>query len=79
MTKQVILDSLKEVFATVKPRLDTYKIKMESSLVRDLGMDSLSMLLMSLATEHRFSIRFPNDVRFETVGDVVNYIDSAIN
>lgn len=79
MTKDIILEGLKEVFATVKPKLDLSKVGMESNLVRDLGMDSLSMLLMSLATEQRFSIRFDNNVWFEKVGDVVDYIFNAVN
>lgn len=79
MTKQAILDRLKEVFTTVKPRLDTSKVDMTSRLGRDLGMDSLSMLLMSLATERLFSIRFPDNANFLTVGEVVDYIDKAIN
>lgn len=78
MDKEKILDSLKEVFSTVKPKLDLSKVTAESSLVRDLGMDSLSMLLMSLAIEQKFSIQFETQKPFQTVGEVVEYISSRI-
>lgn len=78
MTKEQILDGLKEVFLTVKPKLDLSKVGFDSSLVRDLGMDSLSMLLMSLAVEQRFSMQFETQKPFQTVGEVVEYIETHI-
>lgn len=78
MDKENILDGLKEVFGTVKPKLDVSKVTADSSLVRDLGMDSLSMLLMSLAIEQKFSMRFEAQKPFQTVGEVVDYIEKTV-
>lgn len=79
MTREEIFSNLQEIFLTVKPRLDVSKITLESSLVKDLGIDSLSMLLLSLATENKFGFQFDNQVKFNTVSDVIDYIDQAIN
>lgn len=75
MTDTEIFEGLKEVLAVMKPHLDTSKATLESSLVRDLGIDSLSMLLMSLALENKFKVTFDTSrAPFTTVGEVVTYI-----
>ncbi|MCQ2182455.1 MAG: phosphopantetheine-binding protein [Bacteroidales bacterium] len=79
MTKEEIFNGLKEVIVTVKPALNVDAITCGSSLVRDLGIDSLSMLLLSLATENKFGFQFSRPEPFQTVGEVVDYIDAAIN
>ena len=47
--------------------------------MKDLGIDSLSMLLLSLATENKFGFQFSTQEPFQTVREVVDYIDKAIN
>lgn len=79
MTKEEILTGLKEVLMTVKPKIDSSKIGMDASLVMDLGIDSLSMLLMSLAIEQKFNFQFKNMRPFQTVGEVVDFIEGEIN
>lgn len=79
MTRTEIFDKLKQVITTVKPKLDVSKIEEESELVKDLGVDSLSMLLLSLACEDAFSMRFESVNPFTTVKEVIDYIDKAIN
>ena len=79
MTKEEILDGLKEVIGAVKPKLDMSGVTMESALLADLGIDSLSMMLMSLAIENKFNFQFSTQAPFRTVGEVVDYIDGAIN
>lgn len=75
MTDNEIFAGLKEVLAVMKPHLDTSAATMESNLVRDLGIDSLSMLLMSLALENKFNVNFDTSrAPFTTVGEVVTYI-----
>ena len=74
MTKEEIFSSLGEVLAVVKPQLDLSKVTPESRLLEDLGVDSLSMLLLSLGAETKFGIRFEAKEPFKTVGEVVNYI-----
>ena len=67
-----------EIISNVKPKLDLSKVSFDSKLVSELGIDSLSMLLLSLAAEHKFDIHFATDTPpFETVGDVCDYIVKA--
>lgn len=79
MTREEILDNLKEIVLTIKPRLDLSNINPDSSLVKDLGIDSLSMLLLSLATENKFGFQFNPQAKFDTIGQVVDYIDNILN
>lgn len=73
------MDGLKEVLKTVKPKMDVSNVTMQSSLINDLAIDSLSMLLMSLAIETKFGIQFETKEPFAEVGDVVNYVQNALN
>lgn len=80
MTREEVFEGLKEIFAGVKPRLDLNTVSFESRLVSDLGIDSLSMLLLSLAAEHKFGMQFSNTEKpFETVGEVCDYIVAAVS
>ena len=67
MTRQEVFDELKAIIANVKPSLDLNKVTMQSSLLEDLGVDSLSILLLSLAIENRVP-------QFSKVGEVVDYV-----
>lgn len=78
MTQEEIFEGLKEVFAIVKPKLDLSKVGPGSVLVEDLGIDSLSMLLLSLAIENKFGFQFKTQESFKTVGDVISYIEKAV-
>lgn len=78
MTEQEILEGLKEILTMVKPKADISKVGMESQLALDLAIDSLSMLLMSLAIEQKFGFEFTDRKPFRTVGDVVNYISEKV-
>lgn len=73
------MNNLKEIVLTIKPRLELSNISLESSLVKDLGIDSLSMLLVSLATENKFGFQFNPQAKFNTIGDVVDYVDNILN
>lgn len=78
MTKEEVLAGLKDVFKIVRPKLDPEKIQLESDLIHDLGIDSLSLMLLALASEEKFDIKFESN-RFETVNDVCEYILNAKN
>lgn len=70
------LERLKKVFKDVKPNVDTDNITDQTLLMQDLGVDSLSMILMALAIEKEFDFRFDTVEPFKTVGEVVAYIES---
>ena len=57
-----------------------YKVSEQSRLTEDLGLSSVNMLYMIIATEEVFDIRF-DDVgvnEFQTVGDVMDYIEGKL-
>ena len=74
MTQEEIYTRLKGIFAQVKPKMDPARLSMDAALTTDLGIDSLSMLLLSLAIEHEFNIVFEKQEPFQTVREVVEYI-----
>ena len=47
----------------------------ESRLLADLGMDSIGMLMLSMAMEEEFGVEFNAPVNFVTVQDVLDFLD----
>lgn len=78
MTREEIMAGLKEVLAMVKPKLDQSAITEDASVVRDLGIDSLSMLLMSLGIETKFGFHLQTQKPFEKVSEVIDYIEKTV-
>lgn len=76
MTQENILDELKAIFKQITPKVDTDTITLDTRLVEDLGLDSLTILLMSFAIEKKFEFKFDSVQRFATVGEVIGYIVS---
>lgn len=74
MAREDIFTGLCEVIGMVKPKMDISKISESSDLVSELGLDSLTMLLLSLAIEKKFGIEFDTREHFQTVADVLDYI-----
>ena len=71
MTKEQVFDGLKEVLTVLRPHTDLTGVDYETELVRGLGIDSLTMMLLSLAVEEKFKMRFPDRQPMPvTVGDV---------
>ena len=51
----------------------------DTELVRGLGIDSLTMMLLSLAVEEKFKMRFPDGEPMPvTVGDVCDNVLKAL-
>ena len=76
MQREDILSELKEILKLIKPSMDLSKVTEESQLVRDVGLDSLTILLLSLAIENKFGFKFDGNPKFTTVGEVIDYIES---
>ncbi|MBP5563841.1 MAG: hypothetical protein J6X51_07400 [Bacteroidales bacterium] len=74
MEREAILNELKEILILIKPSMDLSAVTEESQLVRDVGLDSLTILLLSLAVENKFGFKFEGTPKFETVGEVIDYI-----
>ena len=62
-----------------KEGLDYDSITEESKLKVDLGLDSIQIIVIALAIEMEFDIEFADyDVNtFQTVGNVITYIEEA--
>lgn len=78
MQREEILEAMKEILKQIKPAADFSNINDDSQLVRDLGLDSLTILLLSLAIENQFGIKFEGNPRFNTVGEVLDYVSANI-
>ena len=76
MQREEILESMKEILKQIKPAADFSNINDDSQLVRDLGLDSLTILLLSLAIENKFGFKFEGNPKFNTVGEVLDYISA---
>ena len=74
MQREDILEEIKEILKLIKPSMDLSKVTEESQLVRDVGLDSLTILLLSLAIENKFGFKFDGNPKFTTVGEVLDYI-----
>ena len=57
------------------PNKDISNATKESHLVKDLGMDSIGMMMLSMAIEDEFGLMFDTPVKFETVQDVISYLE----
>ena len=76
MQKETILEGLKEILHQIKPSMDLSSVNEDSQLVRDVGLDSLTILLLSLAVETKFGFKFEGNPKFTTVSEVLDYICS---
>ena len=76
MEREKIFEELKDILKVIKPSADFTKIDENSQLVRDTGLDSLTILLLSLAIENKFGFKFEGNPKFNTVGEVIDYISA---
>lgn len=71
----MIFDKLIEIFQNVIPEVDSGDIHNDSLLVEDLGLNSLTMMLLAVSIEDEYGITFDDSARLETVNDVISYIE----
>ena len=74
-------ERLIKVFCAVfEDQIDPAAITTDSTLLGDLGMTSISLLYMAMATEEEFGVKFLNEdfATLVTVGDVVACIERKI-
>ena len=74
-------DKLKELLSKSLPpqsNVDLSKVTTDTRLVEDLGFDSLALMMLSMEIEEAFGFKFKEFVRFETVGDVCNYLENRV-
>ncbi len=58
--------------------VDIKNVKSNSSLIDDLGADSLDIVELVMAMEEEFGLEIPDEdaEKIKTVGDVIKYIES---
>ena len=74
-------ERLVKVFSAVfEDQFDAAALTESSSLLGDLGMTSISLLYMAMATEEEFGIKFCNEdfATLITVGDVIACIERTL-
>lgn len=71
-------EKLKSVIERVVPGVDVSGITPDTRLVEDLGFDSLALMMMAMGIEDAFGYRFNEFVRFNTVGEVCDYLKDKI-
>ena len=66
----MVFDKLLEIFSNVIPEVDTSEITKDSTLFEDLGLNSLTMMLLAVSVEDEFGIKFEDAGELNTVEDV---------
>ena len=74
-----IQERLGEIIHEVVNRIPADQVTPDKDFVADLGVDSLSMIEISLVAQERFSVDIPDAdlIGFKTVQDVIMYINST--
>ena len=60
--------------------VDDSSISMDTSLMKDLEADSLDAVEIMMAIEDEFDIEIPDEdaEKFQSIGDIVKYVDEKI-
>lgn len=73
-----MFEEVKAILAKQLRIADPDTITPDSKIKKDLGADSLDILQLLMRIEDSYGLVIPDEelAAFETVGDVVNYLDS---
>ena len=73
-----MFEKVKEVLVS-QLNLKDADITLDTNIKKDLGADSLDILQLLMSIEEEYGIQIPDDelAGFETVGDVVTYLESV--
>ena len=72
-----MFDQVKEILAR-QLRISPDRVTLDAQIKKDLGADSVDILQLLMRLEDDYGIVIPDQelAKFETVGDVVNFLDS---
>ena len=73
-----MLEELKQIVLRVAPETNLNQVRPETRLLEDLGLSSLSLILMAVEIEDHFHVTLPEETDFETVEDVCRYLQERI-
>ena len=73
------LDKIKEIIAE-QLSVEEDAVKMETHLMKDLEADSLDAVEIIMGIEDEFGIEIPDEEaeKFQTVSDLVNYVEANV-
>ena len=71
-----MLERLKNLMKGVDPDLNLDNVTLETKLIDDLHFDSLGMMMFAMAIEDEFGVTFDEPMNFQTVKDVVDFLES---
>jgi len=76
----MVFDKVKEIIAE-QLDVEVERIKMETSLMKDLEADSLDAVEIMMALEDEFEIEVPDEdaEKFANIGDIVKYVEAKIS
>lgn len=69
-----MLERLKKLIKQNMPDSDAEHATESTKLV-DLGIDSIGMMMLSMSMEEEFGVEFTDAISFETVKDVLDYLN----
>ncbi len=73
----MVLETVKDIIVE-QLGVDGSGITLETSLMKDLEADSLDAVEIIMALEDEYGVTIPDEdaEKFQTVGDLVNYVES---
>lgn len=74
----MILDKLKELIVNIVPLVDPDTITEDTRLIEDLGLNSMTMMLVAMSIENEFDIEFIDAPEFYNVADVISFIQGKL-
>ncbi|HNX16586.1 MAG TPA: acyl carrier protein [Bacilli bacterium] len=72
-----MFERLVALIKRIMPETDVDNVSLETRLADDLGFDSLATMMLAMEMEKEFKIRFNGPVNFQTVGDVIAYLEKT--
>ena len=70
-----MLERLKKLMKNVNPDANLDNVTLDTKLVDDLHFDSLGIMMFAMAIEDEFGVSFDEPMNFQTVKDVVDYLE----
>ena len=70
-----MFERLKVILEKILPDVDMSSVSENTTLMDELGFDSLALMMMSMEIEDAMGFKFTEFVKFETVGDVCRYLE----
>lgn len=77
MQRNEIVESLKKIVNSIEPQLCVSEVVEDTRLIEDIGLNSLTYLMMGIYLEREFGITFDyqSAASFRTVSDICDYVE----